>query len=74
VKKYGAAQCTQPKFPSIVKVVRFKFPAQSSNLTRQAFHDVGYELSRENLVTTPVVRRASCRSLAMNTYICFYME
>jgi hypothetical protein len=38
----------QLKFPSIHKVVRFKFPAENSN-----------ELSREHLVITPVVRRAN---------------
>jgi hypothetical protein len=36
-------------------VVRFKFPAQNSNLVRR------YEMSREHLVTAPVVRRADYR-------------
>jgi hypothetical protein len=31
----SAAQCTQPKFPSILKIVGFKLPAQNSNLARQ---------------------------------------
>jgi hypothetical protein len=30
VKNYGAAQCTQSKFPSILKEVGFKFSTQNS--------------------------------------------
>jgi hypothetical protein len=60
--KCGAAQCTQPKFPSIFKVERFEFPAQNSNLARQyksGFSGRRCELSREHLqwLSAPTIER-----------------